>query len=107
MNGIRLFKGSLMLVCIFNHKIQILFSLHKIKSKLEDGAVVVVVEIYGIYCVFPVRNGAEKVIRRKNMLNWVVAQKRIDAVDSTINHAHFGLWDSKQNMDYSIGASTH
>lgn len=67
--------------------------------------VVVVVEIYGIYCVYPVQNGVEKVIQQKNMLNWVDEQKRIVAVDSTTKHAHIGLWDLKPNMDCSIGAS--
>lgn len=41
------------------------------------------------------------------MLNLVATRKRIDVVDNMTNHAHIGLWDSNQSMDYSTGASIH
>lgn len=65
-----------------------------------------VVEIWRICCGCPVPNGVEKDIQQKSMLNWAVVRKRIDAVDSMINRAHSGLWDSKLSTDYSTGAST-
>lgn len=61
-----------------------------------------VVGIWRICCWCRALNGVEKDIRQRNMLNWVVVQRPIDAVDSMIKRAHFGLWASKQSMVYSI-----
>lgn len=77
----------------------------KYMSEITDSIIIAVVAIYEICCVCPVQSGVEKDIQRKHMLNWVAAQKLIDAVDNMINHARIGLWALKPNMDCSIGAS--
>lgn len=61
---------------------------HNINNKTQIFTEIV--EIYRAFCVYRTRNGAERDIQQKNMLNWADIRKRIDAVASTIKRAHFG-----------------
>lgn len=63
-------------------------------------------EIYRIYFECPGQSGAAKVTQQRDTLNWAVTRRPIGVVDSMINRARIGLWDSKLSTDFSIGALT-